>query len=81
MEALLAVGLAGNVVQFVEFAGTLMSEMNSIRKTGSPSSLPWLKSFSSNLTEQAGVIHKWLKAGNATLTQEDQVKPLSLVLG
>lgn len=75
MEALLAVGLAGNVVQFAQFAGKLISETNSIRRTGSPSSLPGLRSLAENLTKQADTIHKCLKAGNATLAQEDQVSP------
>ncbi|KAF2472567.1 uncharacterized protein BDR25DRAFT_197492, partial [Lindgomyces ingoldianus] len=36
MEALVAIGLAGNVVQFVQFAGKLISEAESMRKNGSP---------------------------------------------
>ncbi|KAF2177303.1 hypothetical protein K469DRAFT_644493 [Zopfia rhizophila CBS 207.26] len=34
MEALVAVGLAGNVVQFVQFAGQLISETRAINQTG-----------------------------------------------
>jgi len=76
MEALVAVGLAGNVAQFVQFAGTVISEANSIRRTGSPSSLPNLRNLTDSLTRQAKSIHRCLKAGNATLTREDQVRPL-----
>jgi hypothetical protein len=73
MEALVAVGLAGNVVQFVQFTGELISETNSIRRTGSPSSLPDLRRLSEDLIQQADTIHKCLKASNASLAQEDQV--------
>ncbi|KAF2178066.1 hypothetical protein K469DRAFT_512952, partial [Zopfia rhizophila CBS 207.26] len=72
MEALLAVGLAGNVVQFVQFTGKLITESNEIRRKGSPSSLPDLKSLSETLTKHAGLIKAQLKASNAILTQEDQ---------
>ncbi|KAF2652569.1 hypothetical protein K491DRAFT_43805 [Lophiostoma macrostomum CBS 122681] len=72
MEALLAVGLAGNVVQFVQFAGKLISEAKAIQNTGNPSSLPYLRGVSDSLTNQVGVIKSRLKASNATLAQEDQ---------
>jgi len=77
MEALVAVGLAGNVVQFVQFAGELISETIAIRKTGSPSSLPKLQNLAANLTKQAGLIKAHLDAARAVeeLAQEDQVSP------
>jgi hypothetical protein len=76
MEALVAVGLAGNVVQFASSAGTLIKEANLIRKSGSPSSLPKLKEISESLTSQAAALQKRLKASSATLTEEDQVRGL-----
>ncbi|KAI9857130.1 MAG: hypothetical protein M1813_008621 [Trichoglossum hirsutum] len=72
MEALLAVGLAGNVVQFVQLAGKLISETNAIRKTGNPSSLQDLQNLSESLTKQAGAVKTHLEASNAVLSQEDQ---------
>jgi len=54
MEALLAVGLAGNVAQFVQFAGKLISEAHSMKKNGSPKSISELKHLSETLTTQAG---------------------------
>jgi hypothetical protein len=72
MEALVAVGLAGNVVQFVQGAGTLIAEANAIRKSGSPSSLPDLQRLSKTLTNQAAVLNTRLKACSATLKEEDQ---------
>ncbi|KAH7127161.1 hypothetical protein B0J11DRAFT_605192 [Dendryphion nanum] len=74
MEALVAVGLAGNVVQFIQFAGKLISEVKSIRETGSPSSFPRLKEVVENLVKQAEIIHQCLtaKANTTQLTQEDQ---------
>jgi hypothetical protein len=74
MEALVAVGLAGNVVQFVSAAGALIKEANSIRKAGSPSSFPKLKNLSEALTSQATVLQTRLKASSATLAEEDQVR-------
>jgi hypothetical protein len=78
MEALVAVGLAGNVVQFVFAAGALIKEANSIRKEGSPSSLPKLKTLSEDLTKQATVLQTRLKASSATLPEEDQVREPSI---
>jgi hypothetical protein len=74
MEALVAVGLAGNVAQFVSAAGALIKEANSIRKEGGPSSLPKLKNLSEDLMNQAAVLRTRLKASNATLAEEDQVR-------
>jgi hypothetical protein len=74
MEALVAIGLAGNVVQFASSAGALIKEANSIRKMGSPSSLPKLKTQSEDLTSQAAVLRTRLKAYGATLAEEDQVR-------
>jgi len=39
MEALAALGVAGNVVQFVQFAGQLISQFDEIRKTGTTNEL------------------------------------------
>ncbi|OAL43080.1 hypothetical protein IQ07DRAFT_473640, partial [Pyrenochaeta sp. DS3sAY3a] len=51
MEALLAVGLASNVVQFVGFAHNLVSAASAIRKNGAPSSLPDLKDLAQRSLE------------------------------
>lgn len=75
MEALLAVGLAGNVVQFVTCAGTFISEVNEIRKSGSPAALPGLKNSAEVLISQSMVLKSRLKASSATLAEEDQVNP------
>jgi hypothetical protein len=72
MEALIAVGLAGNVVQFLQGAGTLIAEANAIRISGSPSSLPHLQSLSKTLIDQTAVLRTRLKACSATLKEEDQ---------
>lgn len=73
MEALLAVGLAGNIVQFVQFAGKLISEAHSIKRTGNPSSIPDLKILAETLTKESESIHETLKGSNATLSKDDQV--------
>jgi hypothetical protein len=73
MEALVAIGLAGNVAQFVQFAGKLISEAESIRKTGSPASLPELQRLTESLTKQSDSINKCLRNTVSTLSQEEQV--------
>ncbi|KAF2115897.1 hypothetical protein BDV96DRAFT_599443 [Lophiotrema nucula] len=72
LEALVAVGLAGNVVQFVQFASSLVLEAEEIRKKGRPSSLPALIKLTEALQKQAKVITTRLKASNETLQYEDQ---------
>jgi hypothetical protein len=79
MEALLAVGLAGNVVQFVQFSGQLISLAKEIKKRGAASSLLDLRKVAQNLTQQTRVIVTRLKANTATLEQEEQVYRQSTV--
>jgi hypothetical protein len=79
MEALIAVGLAGNVVQFVQGAGALIALAGEIRKNGSPSSLPDLQHLAETLTGQAAILKSRLKACSATLAQEDQVGKLKFL--
>jgi hypothetical protein len=77
MEAIVAVGLAGNVVQFVQFAGVLLAEMKSIHATGSPRSLPSLLDRTNDLSKQAGIIHDRLRARQtvAPTPLENEVSP------
>ncbi|PGH26785.1 hypothetical protein AJ80_01550 [Polytolypa hystricis UAMH7299] len=70
MEALVAVGLAANIVQFVQVAGALISEANSISSSGSPSSIPQLRDLS-NLTKQTALIKANLQV-NPNLSREDE---------
>ncbi|KAK7179601.1 small s protein [Paraphaeosphaeria sporulosa] len=72
MEALVAVGLAGNVVQFVTCAGSLIAQVNYIRMHESPKSLPELVKLSKTLTGDAATLKTRLKASTATLKEEDQ---------
>jgi hypothetical protein len=76
MEALIAVGLAGNVVTFIQFAHELIREAKSIKATGSASSIPELRKWVAYLTEQSGDFQKRLKGANATVHQEDQVQKI-----
>lgn len=73
MEALVAIGLAGNVVQFVQFSAQLISIAKDIRKNGSPSDLSDLKELTQSLVQQTQVIATRLKANAATLEAEEQV--------
>jgi len=79
MEALVAVGLAGNVVQFVQFSGQLISLAKEIKKRGAASSLLDLRKVAQNLTQQTRVIVTRLKANTVTLEQEEQVSRQSTV--
>jgi len=78
MEALAAVGLAGNVVQFVQFSGQLLSETIAIKRTGNPTSLPHLKACAEEIVKQSAVIQLRLNAGSIAepLNEEDQVSAM-----
>lgn len=73
MESLVAIGLAGNVVQFVQFAGKLISEMKSIRRNGAPSSISDLRGLIESLTKQTDTILKSLQGSTSTLSDENKV--------
>jgi len=64
MEAVVAVGLAGNVVQFISFAGTLIAEIKSLHDIGSPRSLPDILDRTNDLIRQAEIIHDHLHASH-----------------
>jgi hypothetical protein len=74
MEALVAVGLAGNVVQFVQGAGALIALEREIKASGSPKSLDYLKELSEKLIDHAGVLRTRFKASCITLSEEHQVR-------
>ncbi|KAH3904242.1 hypothetical protein HBH56_237610 [Parastagonospora nodorum] len=71
MEALVAVGLAGNVVQFVQGAGALIALAKEIRDSGSPKALPQLEELSRTLIGHAAVLQSRLRA-STPLTEENQ---------
>ena len=73
MEALIAIGLGGNVVQFVQFSDQLISLAKEIKKKGAPSSLVDLRKVAQNLIQQTRIIVTRLKANTAILEQEEQV--------
>jgi len=83
MEALVALGLTGTVVQFVRLTGELLSESIIIRKGGKLSSAPKLQNLATQLTKQAGLIITHLNAARAVeeLAQEDQVSTRMLQTG
>jgi hypothetical protein len=74
MEALVAVGLAGNVVQFVQGAGSLIALSAQIRKTNQPKCLPDLRNIAGALMDGAALLRSRLKAYSASLAEEDQVR-------
>ncbi len=73
MEALVAVGLAGNVMQFVQFSSKLISIAAEIKKKGGPSSLPELQTLSKSLTQQAEIIATRLEGSKKPYEKEEQV--------
>jgi hypothetical protein len=74
MEVLVAVGLAGNVVQFVQGASALISLAYETKDNGTPQEIPKLIKLSLTLTGYAAVLRSRLKASSATLVEENQVR-------
>ncbi|PSN68044.1 hypothetical protein BS50DRAFT_633683 [Corynespora cassiicola Philippines] len=74
MEAVVAIALAGNVIQFAQLAKGIFSEAKAVRETGYPRSLIALRGSVDNLLKQSGIIHARLvtKADGNKLSQEDQ---------
>jgi hypothetical protein len=75
MEALAAISLAGNVVQFVELTAKLISDAREIKANGQPSSILDLKTLAENLTTQASIVKSQLQTSTAArpLSEENQV--------
>lgn len=74
MEALIAVGLAGNVVQFVQFSSVVISEARAIRATGRSSSLARLKELSTTLTRHANTVKMRIEGNGTPLEPEEEVR-------
>ncbi|KAF7890490.1 hypothetical protein EAF00_008805 [Botryotinia globosa] len=76
MEALAALRLAGNVMQFVDFSSKIISEARAIEKNGESSSIADLQRFALNCTKYAIIIRSRLQASNYTrpLSEENQVR-------
>ncbi|TGO19000.1 hypothetical protein BTUL_0006g00330 [Botrytis tulipae] len=76
MEALAALSLAGNVMQFVDFSSKIISEARAIEKNGESSSIADLQRFALNYTKHASIIKSRLQASNDTrpLSEENQVR-------
>ncbi|KAH7070393.1 hypothetical protein BKA63DRAFT_518337 [Paraphoma chrysanthemicola] len=72
MEALVAVGLAGNVVQFALCVGTLVKEAKSIKQHGSTDAIPALRASTEALIGQSHALRIRLTASMATPAEEDQ---------
>jgi len=79
MEALATLGIAANVVQFLQFSGQLISEALVIKRTGSPSSASELKKYAVDLTKLASEFKTPLdaKMQAGELSQEDEVSETS----
>lgn len=77
MEALVAVGLAGNVVQFALCLGTLINEAKAIKKTGDTEDLPVIRRHTQLVVDQSVALKMRLNASRATLAEEDQVRILT----
>lgn len=63
LEALVAIGLAGNVVQFAQVAAGLDSQADDIRKNGAPSSLRDIRKLIVYLIDQTKAFHIQLGKG------------------
>ncbi|TGO50107.1 hypothetical protein BOTNAR_0406g00090 [Botryotinia narcissicola] len=74
MEALAALSLAGNVMQFIDFSSKIISEARAIEKNGESSSIADLQRFALNCTKHASIIRSRLQASNYTrpLSEDNQ---------
>ena len=74
LEALVAIGLAGNVVQFAQVAAGLISQADDIRKNGAPSSLRDIRKLTVYLIDQTKAFHIQLdnRPTQEPPTEEDQ---------
>lgn len=76
IEALVAVGLAGNVVQFVHTSAEILAQSKAIWRTGNPSSITELRTLTETLTKQVEMMQSSLEMNRANTTNispEDQV--------
>lgn len=81
MEALVAVGLAGNVVQFAMCVHSLVKEANSIRDTEETENLPAVMMWTRSVTGQAVTLQARMKASRTAFAEEDQVRPNEISRG
>ncbi|ATZ57671.1 hypothetical protein BCIN_15g02220 [Botrytis cinerea B05.10] len=74
MEALAALSLAGNVMQFADFSSKIISEARAIDKNGESSSIADLQRFALSYTKHARIIKSRLQVSSYTrpLSEEDQ---------
>ncbi|KAF7936941.1 hypothetical protein BELL_0098g00040 [Botrytis elliptica] len=74
MEALAALSLAGNVMQFVDFSSKIISEARAIEKNGESSSIADLQRFALSSTKHARIIRSRLQASSyiRPLSEENQ---------
>lgn len=75
----MAVGLAGNVLQFVQSASTVIALTREIRKTGASSALEDFKRRTKALAQQTTTIRDHLETGSTEENRlpEDQVSSVS----
>ena len=82
MEALVALGLAANVVQFVDFGCRLVSKSREIRRSGSLSQHVNLDLIANDLENLSGKLEASLNSASRVhtcLTKEDTVRaPVNL---
>ncbi|TGO30250.1 hypothetical protein BPAE_0007g01320 [Botrytis paeoniae] len=74
MEALAALSLVGNVMQFVDFSSKIISEARAIEKNGESSSIADLQRFALSSTKHARIIRSRLQASSyiRPLSEENQ---------
>lgn len=75
LEALVALGLAGNVIQLVQFSADLVKQTVEIRRGGDSPPLLELKHVTANSVQQAEAIQAQLvpRPGQPPLTGQDLV--------
>lgn len=73
MEALVAVGLAGNVVQFAMCLATLAEATKQLYQEGTTPDLPAIRNATKLAIRQSSGLNDRLEASEARLAEEDQV--------
>lgn len=82
LEALVTLGLVGNVIQLIQYSSDLLKQSLEIRRSGAPPPLLELKHITTSSIQQAEAIRAQLASQPLTkpLSEEDQVSSPSKCL-
>ena len=78
MEAITAVGFAGNIMQFIDFVTKVISAADAIHKRGRPHSLSHLREWAARQKDLAWELKTNIEASGVTLCEQNQVRSSKL---